>query len=133
MSIFALYYHTLHLSQIPTYISFRLTISKLFLIENVRGGNYRKWFLVVWRWDICPKLPRIGPKNEKLLNQFNNFCYLRTSFDLKMQGLFETNKHRQYLKCGTKFYKKSISRLQIIIFAIQITGQNWLYFVWNLF
>ena len=51
---------------------------------------------------------------KKLLNQFNNLCYLRTSFDLKMQGLFETSNHREYLKCGTKFYKKSISRLQII-------------------
>ena len=29
-------------------------------------------------------------KMKKLLNQFNNFCYLRTSFDLKMQDLFET-------------------------------------------
>ena len=44
---------------------------------------------------------------KKLLNQFNNFCYLRTSFDLKVQDLFETSNHREYLKCGTKFYKKS--------------------------
>ena len=51
---------------------------------------------------------------KKLLNQFNNFCYLRKSFDLKTQDLFETINHREYLKCGTKFYKKSISRLQII-------------------
>ena len=27
---------------------------------------------------------------KKILNQFNNFCYLRTSFDLKKQDLFET-------------------------------------------
>ena len=53
---------------------------------------------------------------KKLLNQFNNFCYLRKSFDLKMQDLFETSNHKKYLKCGTKFYKKSISRLQIIEF-----------------
>ena len=44
----------------------------------------------------------------------NHFYFLRTSFDLKMQDLFETSNHREYLKCGTKFYKKSISRLQII-------------------
>ena len=31
-----------------------------------------------------------------------------------MQGLFETSNQRQYLKYGTKFYKKSISILQII-------------------
>ena len=51
---------------------------------------------------------------KKLLNQFNNFGYLRTSFNLKMQDLFGTSNHREYLKCGTKFYKKSIPRLQII-------------------
>ena len=51
---------------------------------------------------------------KKLLKQFKNFCYLRTSFDLKVQDLFETSNHGEYLKCGTKFYKKSISRLQII-------------------
>ena len=69
---------------------------------------------MVWRWDLCPKLPKIVPKLKTLLNQFINLCYLRTSFDLKMQDLFETSNHREYLKCGTKFYKKSISRLQII-------------------
>ena len=51
---------------------------------------------------------------KKILNQFNNFCYLRKSFGLKMQDLFETINHREYLKCGTKFYKKSFSRFQII-------------------
>ena len=68
---------------------------------------------MLWCWDICPKLPIIGPKNEKNIES-NHFYYLRTSFDLKMQDLFETSNHREYLKCGTKFYKKSISRLQII-------------------
>ena len=53
---------------------------------------------------------------KKLLNQFNNVYYLRNSLDLKMQYLFETRKHRKYLKCGTKFYKRSFSRLQIIGF-----------------
>ena len=38
-----------------------------FLNENVRGGDYRKLFLMVWCWDICPKLPKIGPKNEKII------------------------------------------------------------------
>ena len=51
---------------------------------------------------------------KKLLNQFNNFCYLRKSFDLKTQDLFETINHREYLKCGTKFCKKSILKRQII-------------------
>ena len=50
--------------------------------------NYLKW----------------AQKMKKLLNQFNNFCYLRNSLNLKMQYLFETSKHRKYLKCGTKFY-----------------------------
>ena len=71
---------------------------------------------MVWRWDIYPKLSKIGPKMKKLLNQFNNFCYLRNSFDLKMQDLFETSNHGKYLKCGAKFYKKSISRFQTIEF-----------------
>ena len=31
---------------------------------------------------------------KKSLNQFNNFCYLRTSFDLKMQDLFETSNNK---------------------------------------
>ena len=44
-------------------------------------------------------------KMKKLLNQFNNFCYLRKSFDLKTQDLFETINHREYLKCGTNFIR----------------------------
>ena len=51
---------------------------------------------------------------KKLLNQFNNFCHVRKSFDLKIQDLFKTSNHNKYLKCWTKFYKKSISGLQII-------------------
>ena len=51
---------------------------------------------------------------KKLLNEFNNFCHLRTSFDLRMQDLFETSNQREYLKCGIKFHKKSIYRLEII-------------------
>ena len=31
-----------------------------------------------------------------------------------MQDLFETSNHREYLKCGSKFCKKPISRLQIM-------------------
>ena len=52
---------------------------------------------MVWRWDIFPKLPKINTKMKKLLNQFNNFCYLRTSFYLKMQDFFETSNHKEYL------------------------------------
>ena len=46
---------------------------------------------MVWYWNICPELPKIDPKNEKISNQFNNFCYLRTSFDLKMQDIIQTS------------------------------------------
>ena len=68
---------------------------------------------------------------KKLFIQFNNICYLRMSFDLKMRDIFETNNQREYLKWCTKVYKKLISRLEIIeliqeVFAIQTTGQNWL-------
>ena len=37
-------------------------------------------------------------QNEKILNQFNNLSYLRTSFDLKVQDIFETSNQREYLK-----------------------------------
>ena len=50
----------------------------------------------------------------EILNQFNNFCYQRVSVDLKMKDLCETSNQREYLKCWTKFYKKSISQLSII-------------------
>ena len=53
-------------------------------------------------------------KMKKISNQFTKSCYLSASFDLKMQDLFETSNHREHLKCEGKFYKKSISRLQII-------------------
>ena len=39
-------------------------------------------------------------KRNKLFNQFSNICDARTSFDLKMQGIFETSNQREYLKCG---------------------------------
>ena len=65
---------------------------------------------MVWYWNICPELPKIDPKNEKISNQFNNFCYLRTSFDLKMQDIIQTSNQRDYQKCETKFYEKSISK-----------------------
>ena len=47
---------------------------------------------------------------KKLLNQFNNFCEIGRTFDLKMQDITETSNQRVYLKCGTK----SILRLKII-------------------
>ena len=53
-------------------------------------------------------------KMEKILNQFNNICYIRRSFNLKMQNIFETSTQRVYLKCGAKSYKQSILRLEII-------------------
>ena len=34
------------------------------LNENVGGGDYR----IRWHWDICPNLPKIGPKNEKIID-----------------------------------------------------------------
>ena len=39
-------------------------------------------------------------KRNKLFNQFSNICYVRTSFDLEMQDIFETSNQREYLKCG---------------------------------
>ena len=33
---------------------------------------------------------------------------------MKMQDIFETSNQRECLKCGTKFYKQLISRLEII-------------------
>ena len=51
---------------------------------------------------------------QKLLNQFNNSCYLRTSFDLKIQDMGQTSNQRDDQNCGTKFYKRAISRLLII-------------------
>ena len=57
-------------------------------------------FFLVWIWDIFPKLQKRAQKRNKLFNQFSNICYVRTSFDLKMQGIFETSNQREYLKCG---------------------------------
>ena len=54
------------------------------------------------------------PKMQQLLNQFNNSCYLRTSFDLKIQDMGQTSNQRDDQNCGTKFYKRAISRLLII-------------------
>ena len=48
---------------------------------------------MLWYSDICPKLPKIDPKNE-LLNPFNNFCNLRKSFNLRMQDIFETSNQK---------------------------------------
>ena len=41
---------------------------------------------------------------QKLLTQFNNSCYLRTSFDLTIQDIVQTSNQRDNQKCGTKFY-----------------------------
>ena len=49
---------------------------------------------------------------QRLLNQFNNFCHLRTSFDLEIQGIVQTSNQRVDEKCGTKFYKMSVSRFE---------------------
>ena len=62
----------------------------------------------------------------KSLNQFNNSCYLRTLFDLKMEDIVQASNQRDNEKCGTKFYKNSDWRLgnywtDSIIFAIGIT------------
>ena len=42
---------------------------------------------------------------QKLLNQFNNFCYLRTSFDLKVQDMGQTGNQRDDQNCETKFIR----------------------------
>ena len=44
-------------------------------------------------------------KMQKLLNQFNNFCYLRTSFDLKVQDMGQTGNQRDDQNCETKFIR----------------------------
>ena len=49
---------------------------------------------------------------QRLLNQFNNFCHLRTSFDLEIQGIVQTSNQRVDEKGGTKFYKMSVSRFE---------------------
>ena len=56
---------------------------------------------MVWCSDICPKLPKIDPKNE-LLNPFNNFCNLRKSFNLRMQDIFEIS--NQKVNLSENFY-----------------------------
>ena len=84
------------------------TNAKLFLKWKYLRRFHRKWFLIVWRWDICSKLPKMAQKMEKLLNQFKNFYYLTTQSHLKTQYLIETCNRTKYLKCGTKSYKKSI-------------------------
>ena len=66
------------------------------------------------------------PDIRKLLNRFNNFCYLRTSLDLKMQDIVQISNQRDNQNYGTKFYKKSVSRfgnywIDSIIFAFWIT------------
>ena len=64
----------------------------------------------MWLGQIYIRRPEI----QKLLNQSNNSCYLRTSFDLKIQDIVQTSNQRENQKCETTFYKKSISRLLII-------------------
>ena len=36
------------------------------------------------------------PEIQKLLNQFNNSCYLRTSLNLKMEDIVQTSNQRDY-------------------------------------
>ena len=50
------------------------------------------------------------PEIQKLLDQFNNSCYLTTLFDLNMEDIVQTSNQRDNENSGTKFYKKSISR-----------------------
>ena len=102
-------------------------LTNFYSIICVKVKLFLKWKRP-WRWlqkvisygialGHLPKTTKNRPKKwKKLLNQFNNFFYIRNSLDLKMQDLFKTCKHRKYLKCGTKFNKKSISRLSIIEF-----------------
>ena len=79
--------------------------------EEVTIGNDFIWYGV---WAFAQHYLYEARKMKKLLNQCNNFCYIKKPFDLKTQDLFETINLREYLKCGTKIHKKSISKLQII-------------------
>ena len=51
---------------------------------------------------------------KKLLNQFNNFCCLRTSFDLKIQDLFETSNNREYPNVGQNFIKSQFRDCKLL-------------------
>ena len=48
------------------------------------------------------------------MNQINEPLLSNNVIRFKIQDLFETSNQREYLKCGTKFYKKAILKLEII-------------------
>ena len=75
-----------------------------------------KFILKLLKKHVTGQIYRRRPETQKLLNQFNNSCYLTTSFDLKIQDIVQTTNQRDNQKCGTgtKFYKRLISRLLII-------------------
>ena len=52
---------------------------------------------------------------QKLLNQINGFCYLRTSLDLKIPDIVKASNQRDYQEYGTNFCKKSISGMEVIL------------------
>ena len=54
----------------------------------------------MWLGQIYIRRPEI----QKILNQFKNSCYLRTSFDLKMQDIVQTSNQRGNQNCGTANY-----------------------------
>ena len=56
----------------------------------------------------------MGAKNEKIIDSIQYFLLSKKL--IRFENTQFIWNHRKYLKCGTKFYKKSISRLQIIEF-----------------
>ena len=64
-----------------------------------------KFILKLLKKHVTGQIYRRRPETQKLLNQFNNSCYLTTSFDLKIQDIVQTTNQRDNQKCGagTKF------------------------------
>ena len=59
------------------------------------------------------------PEIQTLLKRFNNFCYLKTSFDLKMQDIVQTRRDKETTKNVEQNFVKSQFRDLEIIESIQ--------------
>ena len=53
--------------------------------EKVITESDFSWYMIV---TFTQNYLNQAQKMKKLLNQFNNFCYVGKSFDLKMQDIF---------------------------------------------
>ena len=61
------------------------------MFEEVATGSNFLWYGVR---TLAQNYLNRSKKMEKILNQFNNICYIRRSFNLKMQDIFETSNQR---------------------------------------